>query len=54
MSLFRKLISVFLILLFLCIPMKADAASSGMEDYIQRMIQYYLRFGQEAEGEIVP
>lgn len=51
MHIFRKILSLFLILVLLAVPMDASAAEDT-EDYIQRMIQYYLRFQEDAQTEI--
>lgn len=51
MSIFRKFLSLILVLAILLIPVQA-ADCGDMEDYIQRMIQYYLTYQEDAEAEI--
>lgn len=52
MTFFRKFFSLFLVLLILIAPVRANASSVDMEDYIQRMIQYYLQYQENAQDEI--
>ena len=52
MRLFRKILCLFLVLAVLWIPVEAEAASQDFQDYVQRMLQYYLRFQEEADEEI--
>lgn len=52
MRLFRKIFSIFLVLACLALPVQASAAETDLEDYVWRMIQYYLRFQDRAEEEI--
>lgn len=52
MSLFRKFLSLFLVCLCLTLPLTANAADEDLEDYIQRMIQYYLTYREDAQEEI--
>lgn len=52
MSLFRKFLSVILVFSLLCVPVRTRAFSEDSEDYVQRMIQYYLRHQEDAQAEI--
>jgi len=52
MSLFRKFLSLVLALCILALPVTVSAVSSDTEDYIQRMIQYYLTYQEQADEEI--
>lgn len=52
MTFFRKILSFILVFACLTLPLTASAASSDMEDYIQRMMQYYLYYQEEAAEEI--
>jgi len=52
MELFRKFLSFFLVMTLLVVPVKTQAAEADAEDYILRMIQYYLRYQEEADEEI--
>lgn len=52
MKLFRKFLSIFLVFGLLIFPLKTQAYESDTEDYIQRMIQYYLQYQETAEAEI--
>lgn len=51
MTFFRKILSVALAVLLLALPLQA-AAAEDTQDYVQRMIQYYLCFQEGAEEEI--
>lgn len=51
MSFFRKIFSLFLALSLLALPLRVRAAGDT-EDYVQRMIQYYLNYQEQAEEEI--
>ena len=51
MSLFRKFLILFLVFA-LCLPLSVRADSSDTDDYIQRMIQYYLQHQETADQEI--
>jgi len=51
MSFFRKFFVYIMILAMLGAPLTARAAGDT-EDYIQRMIQYYLTYQEDAEEEI--
>lgn len=52
MSFFRKFLSFVLAFACLSLPISAQAASSDTEDYIQRMMQYYVYYQEEAAEEI--
>lgn len=52
MTFFRKFLSLFLVLACLSLPVTASASQRDMEDYIQRMMQYYLRYQEDASEEI--
>lgn len=52
MSLFRKFLSLFLALLLLSLPVQAGAEEADSQTYVQRMLQYYLRYQDEADQEI--
>lgn len=52
MRYFRKFLAVLLALLLLAWIPAGAAASEGTEAYVQRMLQYYLRFGEDADTEI--
>lgn len=52
MSLFRKFFCLFLAVLVLSLPVQTSAAEADTEEYIQRMIQYYLTHGEKADEEI--
>lgn len=48
----RKFLSILLAFFLLPVPVRADAAQMDVDDYAQLMIQYYLAYGKQAEGEI--
>ena len=52
MGFMRKFSSVLLALLLLLTPVQASAATMDVDDYAQLMIQYYLAYGEKADGEI--
>lgn len=52
MELFRKFLSLFLAVILVAAPVKTQAAEEDSEDYILRMIQYYLRYQEDANEEI--
>ena len=52
MRLFRKFLSLILVLCILSVPIRVSADQSDSADYIQRMIQYYLTYQEQAEDEI--
>ena len=52
MRLFRKFLSIFLVFCLLWAPLQTQAVSQDTEEYIQRMVQYYLLYQEEADAEI--
>ena len=52
MRIFRKIFSVILVFAILAFPVKTNAVSADTEDYVQRMIQYYLQYREAADDEI--
>lgn len=52
MRIFRKFLCLFLALLVLALPVRVSADQADTADYIQRMIQYYLQYQEEADQEI--
>ena len=52
MRLFQKILSIFLIVACLALPIQTAAAQTDLNDYVWRMIQYYLRFQDQADEEI--
>ena len=52
MRLFRKFFAILVVVLVLSQPLSAGAYSGDVEDYIQRMIQYYLQHQENADQEI--
>ena len=52
MKLFSKFLSLLLILCIFCLPLQVQGASQDTQDYIQRMIQYYLQYQEQADEEI--
>lgn len=51
MPIFRKFFSIILVLSVLLLPVQA-AGTEDMEDYVQRMLQYYLTYQEDADAEI--
>ena len=52
MRLFQKILSLFLVLACLVLPVSVQAAETDLEEYVWQMIQYYLRYQDRAEEEI--
>jgi len=52
MSLFRKFLSLVMVLLCLCLPIRVYAVQADYQDYVQQMLQYYLWHQEAAEEEI--
>ena len=52
MRLFRKFFAVLLICVILSLPVTTRAYSADTQDYVQRMIQYYMQHQERADQEI--
>lgn len=52
MNFTKRLVSILLVLCLCCLMPLSVGAQEDVTPYIQRMIQYYLHYQQEADGEI--